>query len=225
MAVTASMLGYHTYVDAVDRPNFRVIANDPNSAQFINHIVSVADWLNSIDPHHNKLTIHLFWKHLPERMPEDDDIEPVAGYYPVNYPYMYPHEYRDGSDQIHMDMYQAQKHGWFYDLKTSRTFHMPSKLMYCSKHPWAYYLTHEWGHMRSRRFIDGRDYPETYWEKAAKRHMSFYGQRNTLEAEAEAYAEWHVSGGRTENLAAKVYARNLNWYKFRSNDIGLLHVS
>ena len=41
--------------------------------------------------------------------------------------------------------------------------------------------------------------------------LSEYGRTNHLEGYAEAYAEWSLTGGKSTNAAASMYAETLGW--------------
>lgn len=68
----------------------------------------------------------------------------------------------------------------------------------------TYVLTHEWGHA-----IDD-DSKQLLWAKHFT-ELSAYGGESPREAKAEAFAEWSLSSGKTNNPAAIDYAKELGW--------------
>lgn len=72
-----------------------------------------------------------------------------------------------------------------------------------------YTITHEYGHARG--YIGGRSVD--FWQQH-KAGLSPYGRENADEGYAEAFAEWHVSEGRTDNAAARAYAEEYGWHTF-----------
>lgn len=80
-----------------------------------------------------------------------------------------------------------------------------------------YLLTHEYGHHLDfdRHSNNGYSYDQhpMYDNYAFRSHLSDYGQSDSkgVEAYAETFAEWHHSGGRTDNPAARAMARYEGW--------------
>lgn len=72
-----------------------------------------------------------------------------------------------------------------------------------------YTITHEYGHARG--YVGGRGVD--FWQQH-KAGLSPYGRENADEGYAEAFAEWHVSEGRTDNAAARAYAEEYGWHTF-----------
>lgn len=70
--------------------------------------------------------------------------------------------------------------------------------------PLEYILAHEWGHALDRRRPDQQ-------QALSAPDMSVKGQDSPSEAYAEAFAEWHLSRGRTTNRAARIYAKEYGW--------------
>ena len=80
--------------------------------------------------------------------------------------------------------------------------------------PRTYVITHEYGHVRAAVGDDPRAEVKRIGGAIANRGwmgMSTYGQTNQAESHAEAFAEWTLSGGKTTNQAARLYARDLRW--------------
>lgn len=73
---------------------------------------------------------------------------------------------------------------------------------------WRYVLTHEYGHAFTAR-RDERKVIKTWREYGGD--LSGYGQTSPFEGYAEAFAEWYLSVGRTDNEAALAYARVFGW--------------
>lgn len=85
---------------------------------------------------------------------------------------------------------------------------------------WRYAMTHEWGHLIDPAAVEhntvgpwktplqtrAQDMVED-WEQ----HLSAYGRKSWMEATAEAFAEWFLSRGGTQNPAARAYAEWLGW--------------
>jgi hypothetical protein len=83
---------------------------------------------------------------------------------------------------------------------------MPEKL---STKSVRYVITHEYGHALMFQHGHGGKARRLYGEKVSG--MSFYGESDYLEAYAEAFAEWALSGGKTTNVAARRYAEEFGW--------------
>jgi hypothetical protein len=89
----------------------------------------------------------------------------------------------------------------------------------------AYVVAHEYGHSWhfSQAYEGGR--PATtkaasdlrlrtqalYSRPEVRSSLSRYGQTMSEEGVAEAFAEWTLTGGQTDNVAAQAYARMLKW--------------
>lgn len=84
-----------------------------------------------------------------------------------------------------------------------------------------YFLLHETGHqfdVANNRTGSGSD---SRWNSKAtlplfnnpdvKDSLSIYGRTDYREAYAEAFAEWHGTGGKTKNVAAIAYAKQQGW--------------
>jgi hypothetical protein len=72
--------------------------------------------------------------------------------------------------------------------------------------PWQYLITHEWGHV-----VAVGDGAQGIWQDTLV-HQTFYGATGGLfEAVAEAFAEWVLSRGRTDNRAALAFQ---DWYQW-----------
>lgn len=73
----------------------------------------------------------------------------------------------------------------------------------------AYPLAHEWAHT-----IDKRPPSKSYddWKAVSTMSgMSKYGRSNDRESFAEAFVEWHLTGGRTSSEAVAYYRDTYNW--------------
>lgn len=73
----------------------------------------------------------------------------------------------------------------------------------------AYPLAHEWAHT-----IDKRPPSKSYddWKAVSTMSgMSRYGRSNDRESFAEAFVEWHLTGGRTSSEAVAYYRETYNW--------------
>jgi hypothetical protein len=73
----------------------------------------------------------------------------------------------------------------------------------------AYPLAHEWGHT-----IDGRSRGNAYddWMAVSKLSgMSAYGRSDSRESFAEAFVDWHLTGGKTTSEAVGYYRDKYNW--------------
>lgn len=85
-----------------------------------------------------------------------------------------------------------------------------------SKDRVAMTMLHEYGHLRFFEGLTKDRLAKTtavFKNPKVKATLSNYGLRNHLEAEADSYAEWHVTGGHTNNLAAQAYGEVLGWKK------------
>jgi hypothetical protein len=83
---------------------------------------------------------------------------------------------------------------------------------------WRYAMTHEWGHLVDPGAQDHNLVGYTDMQRQAQdmvedweQHLSIYGRRAAIEATAEAFAEWFLTQGRTDNEAAQAYAAWLGW--------------
>lgn len=73
----------------------------------------------------------------------------------------------------------------------------------------TYPLAHEWGHT-----IDGRSRGNAYddWMAVSKLSgMSAYGRSDSRESFAEAFVDWHLTGGKTTSEAVGYYRDKYNW--------------
>lgn len=85
--------------------------------------------------------------------------------------------------------------------------------------PTKYMITHEFGHIhyldldrKDGKSIKTLSKANALWyNPSIKKSLSGYGKSNLVEAYAEAFAEWHLSGGKTRNLAANTYAKTFGW--------------
>lgn len=77
--------------------------------------------------------------------------------------------------------------------------------------PGEYVYTHEFGHQydANNRRNGGR---AMYENPEIKKTLSTYGKTIPEEGYAEAFAEWHMSKGQTDNPAARAYAKQEKWY-------------
>jgi len=71
---------------------------------------------------------------------------------------------------------------------------------------WQYAMTHEWGHL-----VVPHHPGSELMRRNLEKHLSHYGNTAWYEANAEAFAEWYLSQGRSRNLAAQAYAAWLGW--------------
>lgn len=78
-----------------------------------------------------------------------------------------------------------------------------------------YILSHEFGH--TYEFSKGRDSSAKalFKDSRVSKYMSKYGDSNYHEAYAEAFAEWHISRGTTNNPVAKAYAKHEQWVGYQ----------
>jgi len=74
---------------------------------------------------------------------------------------------------------------------------------------WKYTLAHEWGHVTAFEANDSAQLNSLF--ETNKHFLSHYGKKNRDEAVAEAFAEYHLSLGKTKNKAALAYAQALGW--------------
>lgn len=74
-------------------------------------------------------------------------------------------------------------------------------------------LVHEFGHLLERRSGESGDLHDAHSHGDHDHGLSEYGRTNPQEGYAEAFAEWWVSGGKTDNKAAKAYAERFGWAK------------
>lgn len=96
----------------------------------------------------------------------------------------------------------------------------------------AFVLTHEWGHvvdvMSDDYYVDNSETVINKFDANLNgtfnrlgyrvfNSMSKYGQSSPAETYAEAFAEWAITGGETDNFAAKWYAKEFNWPKGTMN--------
>lgn len=72
-----------------------------------------------------------------------------------------------------------------------------------------YHIAHEYGHalMQKSENIGG----PMNLHKEHKEHLSPYGQHDHKEGYAEAFADWHLTGGKTTNPATQAYAKKFGW--------------
>jgi hypothetical protein len=84
---------------------------------------------------------------------------------------------------------------------------------------WQYVLTHEWGHAVDPQFLSGSgDFGmagevSQAWMEATREggDMSNYGHTNSAEGFAEAFAEFYLTNGETQNRAAIDFAVRFGW--------------
>lgn len=79
-----------------------------------------------------------------------------------------------------------------------------------------YVLAHEWGHAVDTQTNNPRGQkkfmrPDDLQAVGLVSGMSQYGQTHTYEGYAEAFAEFALTGGKTSNLAVKIYADAYDW--------------
>lgn len=72
-----------------------------------------------------------------------------------------------------------------------------------------YTLAHEWGHAVSKSWDDDRKLG-TLWN-GNDPNMSDYGRTSPYEAQAEAFAEWYLTNGKTTNSTVLKYATTYGW--------------
>lgn len=91
--------------------------------------------------------------------------------------------------------------------------------------PILFTLCHEWGHAYQWYAQPEATYEDygwasvPWWELKHKSRirntgMSRYGRTDPREAYAEAFAEWFLTCGKTENKAARTYADRRGWHSF-----------
>ena len=80
---------------------------------------------------------------------------------------------------------------------------------------WRYGMIHEWGHVIdqvdhmvnwSPQVGRAQDLVEDYMDS-----LSGYGRSNAVEGIAEAFTEWYLTRGQSENTAARAYAAEYGW--------------
>lgn len=87
---------------------------------------------------------------------------------------------------------------------------------------YRYTMFHEFGHMVSyvnhdvsftakKKFLINGKIRKIHEDKRVQKDLSPYGRTNPWEGYAEAFAEWHLSKGKTKNKAAKAYAEYEGW--------------
>lgn len=75
-----------------------------------------------------------------------------------------------------------------------------------------YYLAHEWGHVTDYDDLPGGDArAQQLLANRVDHAMSIYGSKHRHESRAEAFAEWYLSGGHSQNEAAVAYADLHGW--------------
>lgn len=87
-----------------------------------------------------------------------------------------------------------------------------------------YTVVHEWAHVIDMRLRDDRNQYKLLMRMQSQGLLNPYGPFSTslssyatsseVEAFAEAFAEWHISKGHTDNFAAKWYAREYGWHQY-----------
>lgn len=74
-----------------------------------------------------------------------------------------------------------------------------------------YLAYHEWGHLTEDPKFKVEHKEQLFLNQHMARFRSRYANVHYREAYAEAWAEWHLTRGRTDNLWAKVYAIEMGW--------------
>lgn len=85
---------------------------------------------------------------------------------------------------------------------------------------WRYTMTHEFGHhidqveMVNMRMVQARTRVDAV-ERLIREHkdafLSGYGRTNTMESVAEMFAEWFLTGGKTDNTLVQAAAKEFGW--------------
>lgn len=109
-----------------------------------------------------------------------------------------------------------------YDLDMRHDFVMPA-FWAIGGQQWKYATTHEWGHVIDNRTrTNEKELAEIENRLALTAHadiegsqfntsLSLYGRSDEPEAYAEAFAQWFIDKGNTNNFAANWYAKEYNW--------------
>lgn len=77
-----------------------------------------------------------------------------------------------------------------------------------------YAIAHEYGHAIMQKNQSNAAAQAMYAEH--KGDLSVYGKHDNKEAYAEAFAEWHLTNGKTDNPAVRAYAKKFGWGKTAS---------
>lgn len=120
----------------------------------------------------------------------------------------------DGDDRVMLVSPMA-----FPNRRSYSGFHMPafSKIAEGSA-----VVVHEWGHVFDNRKMSNAQLMRQFQQAGIMNRsgtlnplfffaLSDYGRSSESEGFAEAFVEWAVTGGNTDNFAAKWYAREYNW--------------
>jgi hypothetical protein len=123
----------------------------------------------------------------------------------------------------------AQIHPWKHEIT------LAAEMLHATEHnqdvmpsaqgqsPVRYTLYHEWGHLTDPVSLGTRgvgplhiDHAESQrqmqmWREPGPSGRSGYGGKLPQEAYAEAWAEWHLTGGKTTNEWARRYADEFGW--------------
>lgn len=87
---------------------------------------------------------------------------------------------------------------WFMDSVTQ------------TPHKTQYIVSHEYGHMYDLNKGRGQG-AALFKNRQVNKSLSKYGQFINAEGYAEAFADWHVTKGQTNNFASNAYARHEGW--------------
>lgn len=73
-------------------------------------------------------------------------------------------------------------------------------------------VTHELGHQWQHQTGSGNAAKGLFKNSKIKKHLTPYGQTASAEGYAEAFRDWHVSKGKTNNPASLAYAKKEGWF-------------
>lgn len=108
---------------------------------------------------------------------------------------------------------------WMFEPGGEAQKYRPGKDMPSVKYasPVRFTLFHEFGHLfdYTKNGEPGSSTQSLYDNPSIKSHLSEYGQTASPEAYADAFADWHLSNGYTENPASIAYAEHEGWKSYK----------
>jgi len=115
----------------------------------------------------------------------------------------------------------------FFDKPNKRKFGRFTQSYQNVNHQGQYWLAHEWGHARQMQINQINNdassaSTQSLWNRAVdgKLGLSKYGQTNSKEGFAEAFADWFLSEGKSGNQATQTYAYDCQWSFDRQSEYG-----